>query len=139
MIFAEVIFQPFLHCSLLSTHSLKFGIMAHTAPPSHGMPLPNRMHAVSVQILTWPNVCAIANSDVNAVNALENGYPRSFVHKSVQTVSPSLSPCLRRCLSRMLKSQNHSSLQLVKGNFPSQMVKLCSFRTHLLLRLARYI
>ncbi|CAG8908635.1 unnamed protein product [Penicillium egyptiacum] len=61
--------------------------MSPVIPASHGMAVPDRLHAVSVQIPTWQEVCAIALGDIKATQALKNGYPRSFVHKSIQVLA----------------------------------------------------
>jgi hypothetical protein len=63
-----------------------FDAMAFISPPAYGMLVPDRSHAVSVQIPTWQAVCDISLGDIKAPNELRNGYPRSYTHKSVQEV-----------------------------------------------------
>lgn len=54
---------------------------------THGMAVPDRPHAISVHINTWQEVCAIALGDNKAIESLKNGYPRSYMHQSIQAVS----------------------------------------------------
>lgn len=61
--------------------------MARLAPSAHGMAVPDTLHAVSVQISSWQDVCDIAVGDKKALKALKNGYPRSYIHKSIRAVS----------------------------------------------------
>ncbi|KYK61306.1 hypothetical protein DCS_02448 [Drechmeria coniospora] len=60
--------------------------MSPPAPYAHGMAVPDRLHAVSVQIASWQDVCAIAVADEEALKTLRNGYPRSYVHKSIRAL-----------------------------------------------------
>ncbi|KAJ5794676.1 hypothetical protein N7457_001275 [Penicillium paradoxum] len=69
--------------------------MTSVSVAAHGMAVPNRPHAVSVHIHTWKEVCTMALGDTEAIKALENGYPRSYIHKSIQV----LAEALRRDLS----------------------------------------
>jgi hypothetical protein len=72
----------------LPSYRLKvvFDAMAFISPSVYWMPVANRSHAVSVQMPAWQAVCDISLGDIRPLNELKNGYPRSYVHKSVQEV-----------------------------------------------------
>ncbi|KAJ5201169.1 hypothetical protein N7449_005972 [Penicillium cf. viridicatum] len=53
-------------------------------PPPLGYTIPNRDHAISVQFPSWEDVCGYATGNPAIVNSLQNGYPRTFLHKDVQ-------------------------------------------------------
>jgi hypothetical protein len=55
--------------------------------PSLGEPVPSRPHAVSVQLETWKDIVGLGLGDTQMLAALQYGYPRSIVHKSVKVVS----------------------------------------------------
>lgn len=55
--------------------------------PCHGHAVPNRPHAVSVQLETWKDIVGLGLGDAQALAALDNGYPRSILHNSVKAVS----------------------------------------------------
>lgn len=57
---------------------------------SLGNPVPSTRHAVSVQIPTWKDMVGLGSSNPQIINALRNGYPRSFFHQDIQTVKQSL-------------------------------------------------
>ncbi|CAK1356797.1 putative cystathionine gamma-synthase [Cercospora beticola] len=52
-----------------------------------GTPVPSRKHAVSVQLPTWQDMVALGNGDLTVINALRNGYPRSILHRHVQSLA----------------------------------------------------
>jgi cystathionine gamma-synthase len=56
-------------------------------PPPLGYTIPNRDHAISVQFPSWKDVCGYATGNPAVVNSLQNGYPRTFLHRDVQAVS----------------------------------------------------
>lgn len=59
----------------------------YTSPFGH--PLPNRDHAVVASMPTWDAYQALRNGDMAVIQKLQTGYPRYFIHASVQKVSKS--------------------------------------------------
>jgi hypothetical protein len=51
-----------------------------------GKAIPEGPHAISVQIPTWSDMCGMGRGDLQIMNALQNGYPRTFIHKTIQKV-----------------------------------------------------
>jgi cystathionine gamma-synthase len=43
-------------------------------------------HAISVSLPTWKDVVGYEEGDPRVVQAMECGYPRFFIHKSIQKV-----------------------------------------------------
>jgi cystathionine gamma-synthase len=61
-----------------------------------GKAIPEGPHAISVQIPTWSDMCGMGRGDVQIMEALQNGYPRTFIHQTIQKVLLSqLSTCTR--------------------------------------------
>jgi len=53
-----------------------------------GQAIPSgEVHAVSVSLPTWEDCCDYERGSPRVVNAMQIGYPRFFVHKSIQEVS----------------------------------------------------
>jgi cystathionine gamma-synthase len=61
--------------------------MAIGVPVLLGTSIPQRKHAISVQLPAWKDVVGIGNGDIKTLKALRNGYPRSNLHIDVQMVS----------------------------------------------------
>lgn len=51
-----------------------------------GFAVPLEPHAVSVSLPAWEDVCDYERGAARVVNAMQTGYPRFFVHKSIQRV-----------------------------------------------------
>ncbi|KAG8955147.1 hypothetical protein FRC04_009605 [Tulasnella sp. 424] len=52
-----------------------------------GLPIPSLPHAVSVSLPTWQDSLGYSEGDGRVVEALTTGYPRSFIHRSVQLLA----------------------------------------------------
>lgn len=60
--------------------------MSLNDPPSIGQPIPIARHAVSVQIPTWQEMCDLPLGTGWVKHFQQIGYPRSFLHPSIQKV-----------------------------------------------------
>ncbi|KAF9886581.1 hypothetical protein FE257_011353 [Aspergillus nanangensis] len=60
--------------------------MAISNPPTLGERVPNRPHAVSVQLETWRDMVDLGLGASSLLEALNNGYPRSILHNSVKAL-----------------------------------------------------
>ena len=61
--------------------------MGLISPPPLGHPVPNTRHAVSVQISTWQDMCDLPLGTGRVKQSQQIGYPRSFLHPSIQKVA----------------------------------------------------
>lgn len=48
--------------------------------------MPLEPHAVSVSLPAWEDVCDYERGNPRVTEAMQTGYPRFFVHKSIQRV-----------------------------------------------------
>lgn len=56
-----------------------------------GSPVPALTnHAISVSLPTWEDNVGYEEADPRVVNKMETGYPRFFIHRSIQKVSQSV-------------------------------------------------
>ncbi|KAL2822760.1 pyridoxal phosphate-dependent transferase [Aspergillus cavernicola] len=55
-------------------------------PPALGEPIPDREHAISVHFPAWDDVRDYGAGQPRVTNALQNGYPRSQLHKYNQAL-----------------------------------------------------
>ncbi|KAH8658400.1 cystathionine gamma-synthase [Xylariales sp. PMI_506] len=55
-------------------------------PPPLGHALPEKPHAISVQLPKWDDVIDFASGNSRVSKVQQNGYPRSFIHKDIQRV-----------------------------------------------------
>jgi cystathionine gamma-synthase len=55
-------------------------------PPALGEAIPDREHAISVHFPTWDDVRDYGAGSLRVANVLQNGYPRSHLHKYIQAV-----------------------------------------------------
>ena len=65
--------------------------MAATMPPT--LPLGSSVpfmtaHAISVSLPTWDDNIGYEEADPRIIDKMETGYPRFFIHRSIQKVSP---------------------------------------------------
>ena len=52
-----------------------------------GQPVPPfTAHAISVSLATWRDVVGYEEGEKRVINAMVTGYPRFFIHKSIQKV-----------------------------------------------------
>lgn len=66
-----------------------------TCPPL-GDSIPSALpHAISVSLPTWKDNVGYETGEKRVINAMITGYPRFFIHHSIQKVSPLLSAVVR--------------------------------------------
>jgi cystathionine gamma-synthase len=65
-----------------------------------GKAIPDGPHAISVQIPTWSDMCGMGRGDIQIMTALKNGYPRTFIHQTIQKVLLSQLPTCTRATAR---------------------------------------
>lgn len=49
---------------------------------------PHTPHAISVSLPTWKDVVGYEEGDARVMNSMVNGYPRFFIHLSIEKVRP---------------------------------------------------
>lgn len=74
-------------------------LIAEVPQPVGGCVPPFTPHAISVSLPTWKDVVGYEEGEQRVVQAMECGYPRFFIHKSIQKVC---SPTLRLWTLRSL-------------------------------------
>jgi cystathionine gamma-synthase len=62
-----------------------------------GLPVPSLPHAISVSLPTWRDNVGYEEGEKRVVDAMVSGYPRFFIHLSIQKVVPNSIPYV--CLS----------------------------------------
>lgn len=55
-----------------------------------GMPIPNIPHAVSVTLPTWEATVGYEEGEDWVVSKMNSGYPRFFIHSSIQKLCSNL-------------------------------------------------
>ena len=66
--------------------------MSTTLTETLGQPVPPcTAHAISVSLPTWRDNVGYEEGERRVIDAMVTGYPRFFIHKSIQKVSTSLS------------------------------------------------
>jgi cystathionine gamma-synthase len=66
-------------------------LIAEVPQPVGGSVPPFTPHAISVSLPTWKDVVGYEEGEQRVVQAMECGYPRFFIHKSIQKVRLSTS------------------------------------------------
>lgn len=51
-----------------------------------GSAIPERLHAISVQVPTWSDMCGVGRGDLQIMDVLQNDYLRTFIHKDIKEV-----------------------------------------------------
>jgi cystathionine gamma-synthase len=51
-----------------------------------GRAIPEGLHAISVQVPTWSDMCGMGRGDLQIMDALQNGHPRTFIRKDIKEV-----------------------------------------------------
>ncbi|KAI5118023.1 hypothetical protein M0805_004888 [Coniferiporia weirii] len=61
-----------------------------SSPPGNaalGVPIPYVPHALSVSLPVWQNIIDWAERKADVINVMSTGYPRFFIHKSIQELA----------------------------------------------------
>lgn len=74
-----------------------------------GDPVPFIEHAISVSLPRWQDVVGYEENSFEVVNKMQTGYPRFFIHKSIQKVS--LGPFLAYAMPANSKADNELNLR----------------------------
>jgi hypothetical protein len=74
---------------LASFHPKMPSIVAQRTQIPVGHSIPTELpHAISVSLPTWSDVVAYEEAEPWIVELMQTGYPRFFIHRSIQRVSP---------------------------------------------------
>lgn len=74
-----------------------------------GNPVPFIEHAISVSLPRWQDVVGYEENSSEVVDKMQTGYPRFFIHKSIEKVSSG--PILIYPISANLKADNGPNLR----------------------------
>ncbi|EFR02777.1 cystathionine gamma-synthase [Nannizzia gypsea CBS 118893] len=107
--------------------------------PVGGSVPPNTAHAISVSLPTWESNIGYEEGDAKVINAMTTGYPRFFVHKSIQCLadevitrfgrqgdaamlfpSPKTASCCRDFLLSKVPEEDKHNVRVVRLVMPPQ-------------------
>lgn len=54
--------------------------------PAGRRAIPDGLHAKSAQVQTWSDMCGVTRGDLQIMDVLQNGYPRTFIDKDIKEV-----------------------------------------------------
>ena len=85
-------------------------------------------HAISVSLPTWEDNVGYEEGDKRVVNAMVSGYPRFFIHLSIQKVSPVLTCGCHQSLIDLSTRPTNSLQEFASRNLAPQMSDVCCFQ-----------
>ncbi|KAE8335119.1 pyridoxal phosphate-dependent transferase [Aspergillus arachidicola] len=99
--------------------------MVFTITATLGTSVPQRKHAISVQLPKWKDMVGLGSNDPQTIRSLSNGSPRSFFHQDVQTL-------FRSCQKSFFPEKSSTNLVLFPdpGSADSCISYMASSNTH---------